>query len=228
VATYQQTFEPYEPTGRDRIPEDTLAYFRTRNQLRLFTMLQVEFDRSGLTQADLAARLGKGTDRICRLMSEPGNLTANTISDLLFAIGGLEETHVVTDLFPAVSISEPTFEMQYSINLPTINIIGSYTAIPDVYSTAGASAYAGTIPNVSQYPTGATTLVAGGLWLSSPVPVVYSPVRPGPTSSGLDMPVGTSSLAQDDFGVGGHNQPQGIILAQVYRGDSYYQGPAVP
>jgi hypothetical protein len=55
-----------------------------------------EFKKSGLSQADLAQRLGKGTDRVCKLMGGPGNWTLDTVSDLLFAIAGGESKYEIS------------------------------------------------------------------------------------------------------------------------------------
>jgi transcriptional regulator with XRE-family HTH domain len=49
-----------------------------------------EFKKSGLSQAVLARRLDKEPAQLSRLLSGPGNLTVDTISDLLFAINGTE------------------------------------------------------------------------------------------------------------------------------------------
>lgn len=79
-----------EPSGTSRVPESTLAYFRTRNKHRMYSLVIGEFKRSGISQADLARRLGKGTDIVCRWLSSPGNWTLDTLSDLLFAATGAE------------------------------------------------------------------------------------------------------------------------------------------
>lgn len=90
MTTSHATGAPSKPTGRVRIPASTLGYFRTRNRLNVFSVVQREFRGSGITQAELAARLGRGTDRVCRLLGAPGNWTLDTVSDLLFAIAGAE------------------------------------------------------------------------------------------------------------------------------------------
>lgn len=82
------TFVLSEPTGRDQIPAGVLEYFQTRNRMRVFTLVQNEFERSGVTKAELADRLGKGSDRVSHLLGAPGNWTLDTASDLLFAISG--------------------------------------------------------------------------------------------------------------------------------------------
>jgi hypothetical protein len=49
-----------------------------------------EFLKPGISQAELARRMGKGNDQICRWLGEPGNWTLDSVSDLLFAISGAE------------------------------------------------------------------------------------------------------------------------------------------
>jgi len=81
-----------EPAGAERVPLGTLAYFRARSRGRVYDLVVGEFVRSGLSQADLARRLGKGPDVICRWLGSPGNWSLDTVSDLLFAISGAEPT----------------------------------------------------------------------------------------------------------------------------------------
>jgi transcriptional regulator with XRE-family HTH domain len=61
-----------------------------------------EFKKSGLTQAQLADRLGKTPDVICRLLSRPGNWESNTFADLMFGISG----------------AVPTFSIQHPLETP--------------------------------------------------------------------------------------------------------------
>jgi hypothetical protein len=82
-----------EPSGSDRIPIGTLGYLRARNKQRIYSLVVDEFKRSGLSQADLARRLGKNPDIVCRWLAAPGNWTLNTISDFLFAISGAEAVY---------------------------------------------------------------------------------------------------------------------------------------
>ena len=89
MSTSQTSFLS-KPMGDEKIPLGTFAYFRARNKRRAYDLVIKEFKKSGLSQADLARRLGKGTDRICKLLGGPGNWTLDTASDLLFAISGAE------------------------------------------------------------------------------------------------------------------------------------------
>jgi hypothetical protein len=82
----------------------TLGYIRARNRQRAYDLVIREFKKSGLTQVQLAARLGKSADIVCRLLSRPGNWELNTFSDLMFAISG----------------SVPAFEPRYPLDASTI------------------------------------------------------------------------------------------------------------
>lgn len=77
-----------KPQPGKRISTGSLAYISTRNRLKAFSLIHDEFRKSGITQSELARRLGKGPDRVCKLLGAPGNWTLDTISELLFAISG--------------------------------------------------------------------------------------------------------------------------------------------
>lgn len=100
-----QTSGPSKPTNGDRIPLETLIYFRSRSKFRAFSLVLRELKRNGLSQADLARRLGKKPSQISRMLGGPGNWTLDTLSDLLFAI----------------SASEPTYSLDYPLDRPKRN-----------------------------------------------------------------------------------------------------------
>jgi transcriptional regulator with XRE-family HTH domain len=81
-----------EPKGADKVPRSTFAYFRARLKHRIYSVIIKEFKKSGLTQADLARRLDMEPAQLSRLLAGPGNLTLETVSDMLFAIDGAELT----------------------------------------------------------------------------------------------------------------------------------------
>jgi len=96
------------PVGREQVPVGTFGYFQARNKRNAYNLVIEEFLASGLSQADLAGRLGKGTDVVCRLLAAPGNWTLNTISDFLFAISG----------------AAPVFDVEYPLSRPSRNRVG--------------------------------------------------------------------------------------------------------
>jgi hypothetical protein len=77
-----------EPMGADKISVGTLGYIRARNRQRQYDLVIKELKQSGITQADLARRLGKAPEIVSRLLARPGNWESDTFSDLLFAISG--------------------------------------------------------------------------------------------------------------------------------------------
>ncbi len=95
MTIYQRQFLSELAAGHDgpRIPAAKLAYFQERLRGRVFEFILGKFleeQKSGLTQAKLARRIGKTADVINRWLGAPSNLTVDTISDLLIGIGAEE------------------------------------------------------------------------------------------------------------------------------------------
>ena len=109
-----------KPTEAERVPKGTLGYFRAGNRHRLYSLFIKEFKASGLTQADLARRLGKKPEIVCRLLATPGNLQADTLSDLLFAISGAQLTYGLSYPLdqPARNDTRPEWLDQPSVDTP--------------------------------------------------------------------------------------------------------------
>lgn len=93
--TISQIISLSKPSDSSLVPKGTFGYFRSRNKHRLYSLVIAEFKRSGLSQADLARRLGKRPDVVCRWLAGPTNWTIDTVSDLLFAISGAEPEYGV-------------------------------------------------------------------------------------------------------------------------------------
>jgi hypothetical protein len=93
--TTSQTSSLSEPHGDDRVDNATLAYFRARNRARMYDAVLDQFEKSEITQATLARRMGKRPEVINRLLSAPGNWETDTVSDMLFAISGGEFDYTV-------------------------------------------------------------------------------------------------------------------------------------
>lgn len=74
------------------IPKGKLAYFRERQRNRLYDFIVGKFmekeEKKLLSRAQLARRIGKTPDIISRLLSNPGNWTLDTLSDLMLGIYG--------------------------------------------------------------------------------------------------------------------------------------------
>ncbi len=75
-------------TTNERISLGTLGYINARNRQRQYDVVISEFEASGLSQAELAGRLGKPSEVISRWLSRPQNWDADTFSSLLFGISG--------------------------------------------------------------------------------------------------------------------------------------------
>jgi hypothetical protein len=132
------TFALSKPSGRDQVPNGVLEYFRTRNRMRVFTLVQQEFEKQNITQSELAARLGKGTDRVCHLLSAPGNWTLDTVSDLLFAMSGGEvdyQTCYPLELKPR-NMTVPDWLVEFEVN--SKNISQTSLGLVDAYALSVA------------------------------------------------------------------------------------------
>lgn len=82
------TFELSKPTPGTKVPEGTLGFVKSKLRNDLYNLIVAAFRRSGLTQAELALRLGKRPEIISRNLGAPGNYTIDTVAEMLFAING--------------------------------------------------------------------------------------------------------------------------------------------
>ena len=96
----------------------TLTYFRERNRNRVHDLVLTAFEKSGITQAEIARRLSKRPDVVCRLIGAPGNWTLDTVSDLLLAIGGLEPDYSYSSPFDShpKNYSKPSWLDQEAVD----------------------------------------------------------------------------------------------------------------
>jgi hypothetical protein len=82
-----------EIQGDDTLSLRIRIYFQERLRQRLYDMVMKEFDvykARGGNKAKLARRLDKRPEQITRWLSEPENLTFDTLSDLLLGLSGAE------------------------------------------------------------------------------------------------------------------------------------------
>jgi plasmid maintenance system antidote protein VapI len=77
-----------EVLNGEPIPIQKQAYFRRRFRLRVYEAVFGAFHTAEtMSKADLARRIGRRPEVISRLLGAPGNLTLDTASDLLLAMG---------------------------------------------------------------------------------------------------------------------------------------------
>lgn len=79
-----------DTSDKRKIETRRLSYFRQRFKNRVFSHLVEFFAReaevSGVTKRDIASKLNRDPAQITRWLSNPSNLTLETISDLLLAL----------------------------------------------------------------------------------------------------------------------------------------------
>ena len=88
-----QTSFLYEIERDESIPLGKLAYLRERTRNLLYDFIIKKFleaEKNGLSQAELARRIGKRPEVVSRWLGAPGNWRIDTISDLLVGIGAEE------------------------------------------------------------------------------------------------------------------------------------------
>jgi DNA-binding phage protein len=119
--TTQPTSFLSDIVNAEEIPIGTRVYFQERMRNRLYSLVLSEFMKrqrsEGLTQAAIAKRLGKRPEQIHRYLSAPGNVTTDTLSDLLLAIAAAELDYQVSPLAaqtqtgkPSADIAEPNIQ----------------------------------------------------------------------------------------------------------------------
>src|SRR3954453_18486799 len=83
-----QTTALFDPTSTEKISLGTLGYVRARSRQGAYNLVIREFKKSGITQADLARRIGKAAEVVSRLLGRPSNWELDTFTDLMFGICG--------------------------------------------------------------------------------------------------------------------------------------------
>lgn len=68
------------------IPIGTRAYVGQRAKNAYYDYVMEKFRHSGISQADLARRIGKGPGQVNRMLANPGNWTIETAAELLAGI----------------------------------------------------------------------------------------------------------------------------------------------
>ena len=142
-----QTTGLSEPVGADKISIGTLGYVRARHRQRQYDLLVGEFKKGGITQADLARRLGKSPEVVSRLLARPSNLEADTFADLLFAISGATVKMEVAHPFAAAALTPIPVPVRGD-KLTTIRHYGDQGVQLELSATTSAAA--GTTQDISR------------------------------------------------------------------------------
>ena len=86
----------FDPTCAAKLSLGTLDYMRRLNRQRAYELVRREFQRSGISQVELASRLGKPKDAVAGLLNGSKDWDLDTVSDLLYAISGAVPGYVAT------------------------------------------------------------------------------------------------------------------------------------
>ena len=79
-----------------QIPDGQRMLASSRFRREVLIMLDDALEKSGLSQSELALRLGLTRSAVSQVFSGDGNLRAETISDYLFAMGFQVEMKLVS------------------------------------------------------------------------------------------------------------------------------------
>ncbi|WMT88248.1 helix-turn-helix transcriptional regulator [Pelagibacterium sp. 26DY04] len=86
--TSQTDIGLYEPVDGAKVDFATLKYMAALSRHHAHDCLVDAFVRSGISQSELAHRVGYDKSRVSRLLNTPANLTVETLGEMLFAIDG--------------------------------------------------------------------------------------------------------------------------------------------
>jgi len=91
MITSQALSQVLDLSNRETIPAKILGYFRARQRNRVHEAILEAFIEAqkahDITKADVSRRMGKRAELITRWLGGPGNLTLDTVSDLMLAVG---------------------------------------------------------------------------------------------------------------------------------------------
>lgn len=99
------------------IPERDVFYYRARQKNRIFDELVTYFARraeqDGITKAEIARKLKRDPAQVTRWLSQPSNLTLDTISDLLLALDAEMDCEVAPFEQRAIANAAHPFVAEY-------------------------------------------------------------------------------------------------------------------
>ena len=137
---------------RRTISDRNIFYYRQRQKNRVFSEIAAFFaeeaERTGVTKRDLADALRRDPSQITRWLSAPSNLTLDTLSDLLLALGA-EMDHSICrfDDRAQPNAAHPLVEKFLTTNYTTRS--GRVTYVPSAMGGSNDSFATGTSQSVS-------------------------------------------------------------------------------
>jgi DNA-binding phage protein len=103
----------HEIVSGGSIPDAKLAYFGATLCNLFHQAMLIEFEKAeknGLTKRELARRIGKKPEQITRWLSYPGNLTLDTIAEILVGMGIQVENLGLANLASGARVRFPHYE----------------------------------------------------------------------------------------------------------------------
>jgi transcriptional regulator with XRE-family HTH domain len=146
-----------EPTSEILpIPDREIFYQRERQRNRVFEALVGFYanraEKSGISQRDIAKKLKRDPAQISRWLSQPSNLTLDTVTDLLLALDA--ELDVTVHLFadrPKTNYVHPWLENFWQQGEPRVFSMpsGSVTSASNIQIAGHSAAQTGTNRSIS-------------------------------------------------------------------------------
>lgn len=127
-----------------------ISYYRQRYKNRVFGALisffASEAERVGLTKGDIATRLGKDPAQITRMLSNPSNMTLDSVSDLLLAMEAEAEPPAIVRFADRVepNYAHPLVAKALGVNVPRVRIVPRVQIETSVTEDAGIKIFAAT------------------------------------------------------------------------------------
>jgi plasmid maintenance system antidote protein VapI len=123
-----------------KINEYQIRYYRRLRRNRVFSELLAYFahaaENGEFRKKDLAQRLGKDPAQITRYFSEPANLTLDTVSDLLLAMGAEMEFKIAKGKSGEMSVDDFMTEFQQTAGRATDETVLAVSKDSPVYATS--------------------------------------------------------------------------------------------
>ena len=136
-------FTLFKPIGDEPIAPALLSYVGRKLKNDFYHQVMEAFIKSGISQSDLARKLGTDKGQLSRQLSAPGNWTIDTVAKLLFAINGhvfVPSTLDVDDGTP-VNLTQPVW-LNTSVRVSGLGLkVQSAGMAPSTAASGAANRY---------------------------------------------------------------------------------------